>query len=1671
MNKKLKVILSLIFLITLTCSAIAQREMIFNRISLDEETNYPILNDDEISNSIEQVKNDYSATGISLLDDYSGINVAILNSVDLASYFSGERGNEFEEIVSGLSALYFNAFPISNDDIVSGALTDSQVDVLVMIDNVPSLLASETARDWCKAGGNILTFDSSMCFLSWAGILPPETEGTNGKEEYWTYTSPDTGVCFDDTHPIMEGYINGDIVYGNGGNTQLFSSSFLSSSIGSYYFPLVKVSLISDLDLIVALESPYSGKVVHIWDNMHWYTAENHQLIENAILWLTSDLQFENELSVSLEIPSFPKVFHNYRINFTINNRGSKTLTDIEYFCYINSYLLNDGETIIPILNSNEKFTYAHLWRPETSLSYNVTIYATPVENETRTSDNLETKIISFASKVGILTALSQENLAGIASFYSDQGTNVEYITSIASDSFDSFSLVFIGESGVSWNTEQLNYLDNYLTSGGVIVIVGDSSINNLAWISNYGLSFLDTPVSGGATTSIASHNLTAGVNSMYFPSPVIAINVSDGISLVKDSVNTTTVVAISNQVNLIVVSDDLEGYTEYEDNGVFFSNLIISLADSDNDGISNYDEINYYGTNPYNPDTDSDLLPDGWEVMYYLDPLVNDTHLDPDNDTMVNYIEYLHFTNPTNNDTDGDNLSDGEEFYIYLTNPLFYDTDGDLLSDGDEVLIHGTNPLLIDSDGDTMDDGWEVNNSLDPLLDDSSFDYDVDGLNNSYEFIFNSDPFLNDTDGDLLIDGDEVFLYSTNPTNNDTDSDLLGDGDEIFIYLTDPTDGDSDDDDLLDGEEILVYFTNPLLVDTDSDLMPDGWEIFNGLNATLNDANGDLDGDELTNLEEFLQNTDPSDTDTDNDGMPDGWEVTYGLNPLINDAYLDMDSDTLLNYYEFLLYTYPTHSDTDNDGMPDGWENWYGLNLLYDDADADPDFDLLTNLEEYIQGANPLNPDTDDDGLNDGEEVHTYGTSPISYDTDSDFLSDYLEIIIYGTNPLLSDTDGDGLTDFKEVYITNTDPLNPDTDGDGVNDGEEVANGKDPLVKNLYTPLSKFLFSLPFVIVGLILIAAGSVFGVMRYRGYKSYLRDEFEMKLESIKEIFSSLQTSMTVLKLDSISFFVDAFNVKEINTNLDNASEELKNYINDSEKATKIKELKDEWIEQKYNFAEKILELKTVFEKHLKNIDFGYLIEKYVAPIGSFSEDLDTKTGLQVEEGLKLFLSFTQEVGAVLESTKIFKTATIAKLTSLNQAVNEPDLVDWNDLITHIEVIEDKYNEIRSDVVSKNTEIYRVLIFKRFIENIPNVHVLYDKITSNSKNTKELRESFNLLERIYKKMDDFKNIKNLARLYYINGLYYSRNKQMNKSIEMFMKSTYTYLEINEMTSVEQSRSEAINLMMTASTIKKSEKLASQIIKFTKKSDDVYTQGLVHANLALHYMENNDFVKAESRVNKAYQSAGVLGNSSLNNLLETVFDKFYTHKGVTIEHRPIIDFGFKDIRTKPTGDYIYLGFWILRCFECENNWSVANVHDTVCEVDLLPYEILDSCPKCKNKEISKRYNSRETTVTILTQNIEDIEEEEEEEILSRNDVVDIQDEDLIVPIEFDEVVIGTDEFVDVVTLVELDEFKEIWVYTCKKCKNKWIVTDQSDTQIVNYYQCSKCQSTDSDKEEVEII
>ncbi len=458
-------------------------------------------------------------------------------------------------------------------------------------------------------------------------------------------------------------------------------------------------------------------------------------------------------------------------------------------------------------------------------------------------------------------------------------------------------------------------------------------------------------------------------------------------------------------------------------------------LSDSDNDGISDYDEN--YTNSPYLTDIDDDGVPDFIEEIYFdLEVIGTDSEpiyqgqektwlegdVDQDGDGLPAYIEIAFKSDPYDTDTDKDGLLDNEEIIynvgeplIYHSNPFLRDTDGDGLGDYEESLI-GLDAQDPDTDDDGLLDGWEVYANqigwgclkldfsyVDPFEPPSNpgwagADTDCDGFNNSMESWFFTNPFDEDTDGDDLADIDETMSYSTDPTSIDSDFDGLDDGFE-------------------------VGYSNPTNRDTDNDGMLDGWEEFHNLNLLVNDASLDPDSDGLTNLEEQTTNTDPNNSDSDNDGLTDGYEINTSN-------------------------TDPMKMDTDDDGMPDGWEvdNW--LKPLTKDANLDPDVDFLTNLEEYQYGTNPFDADTDNDGLLDGYEVHNYNTDALDSDTDNDGLLDGHEVYIYNTDALDSDTDNDGLTDGDEVLI-GTNPNTNDTDNDSIPDGWEVLFNLDPLTND----------------------------------------------------------------------------------------------------------------------------------------------------------------------------------------------------------------------------------------------------------------------------------------------------------------------------------------------------------------------------------------------------------------------------------------------------------------------------------------------------------------------------------------------------------------------------------------------------------------------------------------------
>ncbi|HEY1080807.1 MAG TPA: hypothetical protein VGE29_01010 [Prosthecobacter sp.] len=495
-------------------------------------------------------------------------------------------------------------------------------------------------------------------------------------------------------------------------------------------------------------------------------------------------------------------------------------------------------------------------------------------------------------------------------------------------------------------------------------------------------------------------------------------------------------------------------------------------MAHSDFDMLPNWYEA-YIGTDPFNPDTDGDLITDRDELLVtYTNPLKKDSdgngwtdyedwaglsrpEADADNDGVSNEAEAEAGTDVRKADSDDDGLTDGIELAsggVYSA--LLPDTDGNGVSDyaqyygvqpgpGTEAApapITARTPGAAapaqgpDADEDGLSDSREAGLGTDP----AKADTDGDGLADGLEVRWGSSPLLVDTDSDGLQDGTE-YLLETDPSDPDTDLDSLSDADEVNVTHTNPKLADTDGDGLSDSHELVFVSppTDPLKPDTDGDLLTDMEELnaaslYPGLRLMLSPTKTDTDGDGVSDyqaVQTYLQ-------DSDGGGVPDGIELMYGLNPkLAADDAGDLDGDGQSNAEEYaagqaLNGSYTKLYDWDLDGMTNVWEVAHGLNPHdHRDAAEDPDRDWSLNRFEYSFGTDPHAKDS-------GMNGRTRQNVPVRADGDGTEWD--------------ADWDQDGQNNLSEILDSKTSPLDGTSfaysasyEGGGVGGGGDGEGGE----------------------------------------------------------------------------------------------------------------------------------------------------------------------------------------------------------------------------------------------------------------------------------------------------------------------------------------------------------------------------------------------------------------------------------------------------------------------------------------------------------------------------------------------------------------------------------------------------------------------------------------------------
>ncbi|MEC8353875.1 MAG: hypothetical protein VXZ47_06010 [Candidatus Thermoplasmatota archaeon] len=534
------------------------------------------------------------------------------------------------------------------------------------------------------------------------------------------------------------------------------------------------------------------------------------------------------------------------------------------------------------------------------------------------------------------------------------------------------------------------------------------------------------------------------------------------------------------------VVSGDYSNVYEIDEQEIIpgYITQITTIGDSENMTIFGAAAPGKYSNlelmNPKSNDSDSDGIPDGWEIGNGLDPTDPwDALLDFDFDGLdldqsgdgiyerlwtnldeFRYVERTeegyNSTNPNAGDTDGDGLSDGAEYFgffyestnlwCYYNVQLEYICDSQIGAAANQTYLQsgiadvGTDPTNHDSDGDGMPDGWEIENrrwvgstftggnnwSLDPnRAEDATWDADGDGLQNLCEYQWSQ----------LKYQAMEGLLLESHGEN-------------------------------ISGAENWTE-SDPNNIDSDGDTLPDGWEAsyscswapsraginpLNGSDALNNPDNDgfDIDRDGILQINEAFVNyleyhlrDDLFDTENpvDFDNLPFGLTTdlfdNVGQNGYPEASYSQRAAGSYLASQNPLDEgaSDPLDSDSDEDGMPDGWEIWFSR------------WDVLQ--DEWT--LNPLQPadrwqDADDDGMTNWEEYNAI--DPLLTETDANRSSPKWFVTTVGSAytfqawaGIQTDLSFGSFVNETQRNLTGItgDPNNVDTDGDGIIDGVEL--------------------------------------------------------------------------------------------------------------------------------------------------------------------------------------------------------------------------------------------------------------------------------------------------------------------------------------------------------------------------------------------------------------------------------------------------------------------------------------------------------------------------------------------------------------------------------------------------------------------------------------------------------
>ncbi|NWF95886.1 MAG: hypothetical protein HXY34_07055 [Candidatus Thorarchaeota archaeon] len=223
-----------------------------------------------------------------------------------------------------LSSRGFDVTLVDASDITSHVLSTARFDVLVLPDNLPRENITNQVKEFWIGGGGVLSVDSSIAYLGYAGMLPAESEGDDGYGVYWGYVISEVQQVAA-LHPTTKSYDIGD----NLNSTQLDWATFYWTTLSgvadaAFMTKILYATGHTDWATGVAYDpSERGGKVVQLPGYGDSIAPDLADLIADSVTWLAPvpkarvvfDMSHQPRRSIDLwdELSAFPNSYTDLR--------------------------------------------------------------------------------------------------------------------------------------------------------------------------------------------------------------------------------------------------------------------------------------------------------------------------------------------------------------------------------------------------------------------------------------------------------------------------------------------------------------------------------------------------------------------------------------------------------------------------------------------------------------------------------------------------------------------------------------------------------------------------------------------------------------------------------------------------------------------------------------------------------------------------------------------------------------------------------------------------------------------------------------------------------------------------------------------------------------------------------------------------------------------------------------------------------------------------------------------------------------------------------------------------------------------------------------------------------------------------------------------------------------